>query len=265
MCRVTSLPAPYDLPMSHRTVWVVLPAYNEEDALGELLDRIDESLTEEGLAYQVVVVDDGSSDRTYDIALRASETRPVIVERHPVNQGLGATVRDGMLAVCEKGGDRDILVTLDADNTHTPGLIARMVRMIREGHHVVIASRYRPGSRVRGVPVLRKILSRGASMLMITLFPIQGVRDYTCGFRAYDLGALKRAVATGGPGFFDQDGFQVMVDILLKLRKEPDLIFGEVPLILRYDQKVGESKMDIGATVRKTFRLIVKHRFGLGS
>jgi len=251
--------------MNRRTVWVVLPAYNEEKALGELLRRIDESLTEEGLAYQVLVVDDGSTDGTYEIAVRAAETGPVIVERHPVNLGLGATVRDGMLAVCEKGGDRDILVTLDADNTHTPGLIARMVRMIREGHHVVIASRYRPGSRVKGVPFLRKILSRCASILLITLFPIQGVRDYTCGFRAYDLGALKRVVAAEGPGFFDQDGFQVMVDILLKLRNEPDLIFGEVPLILRYDQKVGESKMDIGATVRKTIRLIIKHRIGNGS
>jgi dolichol-phosphate mannosyltransferase len=247
--------------MNRRTVWVVLPAYNEEKALGEVLNRIDESLTEEGLAYQVLVVDDGSTDRTYEIAMEASATRPVIVERHVTNQGLGATVRDGMLAVCEKGGDRDILVTLDADNTHTPGLIARMVRMIREGHHVVIASRYRPGSRVRGVPLVRRILSRAASLLMITLFPIQGVRDYTCGFRAYDLGALKRAVAAEGPGFFDQDGFQVMVDILLKLRAEPDIIFGEVPLILRYDQKEGESKMDIWATTRKTLRLIVKHRF----
>jgi dolichol-phosphate mannosyltransferase len=194
--------------------------------------------------------------------MKAGETQPVIVERHVVNQGLGATVRDGMLAVCEKGSERDILVTLDADNTHTPGLIARMVRMIREGHHVVIASRYRPDSRVRGVPFLRKVLSRCASLLLITLFPIRGVRDYTCGFRAYDLGALKRVVAAEGPGFFDQDGFQVMVDILLKLRKEPDLIFGEVPLILRYDQKEGESKMDIGATVRKTLRLVVRHRTG---
>ena len=247
--------------MNRRTVWVVLPAYNEEKALGELLNRIDESLTEEGLAYQVLVVDDGSTDRTYEIAVEASATWPVIIERHVANQGLGATVRDGMLAVCEKGGDRDILVTLDADNTHTPGLIARMVRMIREGHHVVIASRYRPGSRVRGVPLLRRILSRCASLLMITLFPIQGVRDYTCGFRAYDLGSLKNAVAAEGPGFFDQDGFQVMVDILLKLRTQPDIIFGEVPLILRYDQKEGESKMDLGATIRKTLALVVRHRF----
>jgi dolichol-phosphate mannosyltransferase len=246
--------------MNRRTVWVVLPAYNEAANLGPLLERIDDALTEEQLSYAVLVVDDGSTDGTYEIAVDASSRYPVMVERHPENQGLGATVRDGMLAVCEKGGDRDILITLDADNTHTPGLIARMVRMIREGHHVVIASRYRPGSRVRGVPVLRRSLSRGASLMMRLLFPIKGVRDYTCGFRAYDLKTLRSAVERSGPGFFDQDGFQVMVDILLKLRQEPDLIFGEVPLILRYDQKEGDSKMDVGATIRKTVKVVARHR-----
>lgn len=235
---------------SQRTIWIVLPAFNEEAGLPLLLNRIDESLTEEGLGYRIVVVDDGSTDRTYEVAMAAAERLPVTVERHEVNAGLGATVRDGIMLVCKEGGHRDILVTLDADNTHTPGLIARMVRMIREGHHVVIASRYRPGSRIRGVPVARRVLSRAASLMMIVLFPTKGVRDYTCGFRAYDLGLVQKVVAASGDSFFDQDGFQVMVDILLKLRAQPDLIFGEVPLILRYDEKEGESKMEIGRTIR---------------
>jgi dolichol-phosphate mannosyltransferase len=243
---------------SSRLVWIVLPAFNEEAGLPALLSRIDESLTDEGLNYRVIVVDDGSTDRTYEVAMDAASKLPITVERHPVNQGLGATVRDGILMVCKEGSDRDILVTLDADNTHTPGLIARMVRMVREGHHVVIASRYRPGSRVRGVPVLRRLLSHAASLIMRVLFPTRGVRDYTCGFRAYDLGVLRRIASENGDSFFDQDGFQVMVDILLKIRREPDVIFGEVPLILRYDQKEGESKMDIAATIRRTFTVILR-------
>jgi dolichol-phosphate mannosyltransferase len=241
---------------SARTIWIVLPAFNEAAGLPTLLHRIDESMGEEGLNYRVVVVDDGSTDQTYEVALAAAEHLPVEVARHARNEGLGATVRDGILLVCREGKERDILVTLDADNTHTPGLIARMVRMIREGHHVVIASRYRPGARLRGVSVLRRVLSRGASILMRLLFPTRGVRDYTCGFRAYDLGVLQRVVARGPESFFDQDGFQVMVDILLKLRRDTDLVFGEVPLILRYDVKEGESKMEIGKTVAKTLRVI---------
>jgi hypothetical protein len=69
-------------------------------------------------------------------------------------------------------------------------------------------------------------------------------------------------VTSQDPGFFDQDGFQVMVDVLLKLRRDPDLIFGEAPMILRYDLKEGESKMDVVATVSGTMRLLIRRRFG---
>ena len=252
-------PQTRDRRIKHRTIWIVLPAYNEEVGLPLLLRRIDESLTDEGFNYQVVIVDDGSTDRTAEVAMEAAARYPVLVESHPSNLGLGATIRDGILIACAKASDRDVLVTLDADNTHTPGLIARMVRLIREGHHVVIASRYRPGARVRGVPFHRRILSRGASLLMIMLFPIKGVRDYTCGYRAYDMGLLQKVIAGSESDFFDQDGFQVMVDILLKLRREPDVIMGEVPLILRYDHKEGASKMDVGRTTRQTFGLMMRH------
>ena len=248
--------------MTHRTIWIVLPAYNEEAGLPLLLQRIHESLTDEGLSYQVIVVDDGSTDRTAAVAMEAAAKYPIIVESHSENQGLGATLRDGVLLACEKASDRDVLVTLDADNTHTPGLIARMVRLIREGHHVVIASRYRAGARIHGVPLHRRLLSRGASLLMITMFPIKGVRDYTCGYRAYDVGMLQKVVIGSESAFFNQDGFQVMVDILLKLRRDPDVIFGEVPLILRYDHKEGASKMDVGQTTKMTLALVLRHRFG---
>jgi dolichol-phosphate mannosyltransferase len=250
--------------MKHRTIWIVLPAYNEEAGLPLLLQRIDESLKDEGFNYQVIVVDDGSTDRTAEVATEAAAKFPLIVESHAQNLGLGATLRDGILLACAKASDRDVLVTLDADNTHTPGLIARMVRSIREGHDVVIASRYRRGARIRGVPFHRRLLSRGASLLMITLFPIKGVRDYTCGYRAYDMGLLQRVVSGSESAFFNQDGFQVMVDILLKLRREPDVIFGEVPLILRYDHKEGASKMDVVRTTKQTLALMVRHRLRRG-
>ena len=55
---------------------------------------------------------------------------PLLV-RHPVNQGLGATLRDGLQALA-RAGERDVVVTMDADDTHMPGLIVRMVRMIGE-------------------------------------------------------------------------------------------------------------------------------------
>lgn len=242
-------------------VWVVLPAFNEARTLPALLEAIDESMFEAGLAYRIVVVDDGSEDGTSDIAREAARRLPVWVERHPRNLGLGMTIRDGLLTAARLADPKDLVVTMDADNSHSPELILRMVRLVREGHDVVIASRYRAGSRVRGVPLLRRVLSYWGSWLLRILFPTSGVRDYTCGYRAYRAALLQRVIEIEGEDFFDQEGFQCMVDILLKLRRQPDLIFGEVPLVLRYDRKEGASKMKVGRTIRNTLVLILRRRF----
>jgi len=89
------------------------------------------------------------------------------------------------------------------------------------------------------------------------------VWDFTSGYRAYRASVLKQAYAQYGDKLVDQDGFQCMVDILLKLRTMP-LIFGEVPMILRYDLKRGPSKMRLIKTAAATLRLLCARRFGRG-
>ena len=242
-------------------VIVVLPVFNEELNIGPLLDKLREHLTDSFLSYEVVVVDDGSTDRSAPILEEYAGRQPLHILRHRVNLGLGATLRDGLYYAGGIAGDKDIIVTMDADASHTPGLILRMVRMVREGHDVVIASRYQAGSVVRGVTCHRRVISWLGSFLMRVTFPIKGVRDYTCGYRAYVGGALKAAMARYGETFVDQDGFQCMVDVLLKLRGMP-LIFGEAPLILRYDFKQGASKMRLGRTLVQTLRLLARRRMG---
>ncbi len=92
-------------------------------------------------------------------------------------------------------------------------------------------------------------------------FPTPGVRDFTCGYRAYRASVLKAAVRRYRQEFIDEEGFQCMVDILLKLRRM-NLRFDEVPLVLRYDLKAGKSKMKVARTIFKTLVLLVKRRFG---
>jgi dolichol-phosphate mannosyltransferase len=251
------------MTQSRRTnaVFIVLPAYNEEHNLGRLLEKLDEVLTEDGIRFHILAVDDGSKDATPRILEEYKDRIPLTIYRHEVNQGLGITIRDGLLHASGIAQDRDIIVTMDADETHTPGLILRMVRMIREGHDVVIASRYQPGSRVIGLGWHRRFISRAASLLIRMLFPTPGVRDFTCGYRAYRAAILKQAFTRFGDSFVDREGFECMVDILLKLRTSP-IICGEVPLILRYDLK-GESKMRLMKTSIGTLRLLFKRRLGI--
>lgn len=238
-------------------LFVVLPAYNEAARIAVLLQRVHDTLR--GRDYSVVLVDDGSADGTGDVVRGLMDRMPIDLVVHEVNQGLGATIRDGLVRAADRAARSDIIITLDADDTHRPDTIPSMLQRIDEGCDVVIASRYRPGSRVMGVPAHRRALSGGAAILMRAMFPIRGVRDYTCGYRAYRASAIQDALERYGDGFLDQDGFQCMVDILLKLRGL-DLVFGEVPFILRYDAKEGETKMNVGQTVKSTLQLLVRTR-----
>jgi dolichol-phosphate mannosyltransferase len=244
-------------------ILIVLPAYNEAAGLPALLRSIRQVMDEGRLTYRVVVVDDGSSDGTWDAIAAHAAKMPIVPVRHEVNRGLAEALRSGLQVALEKAAPDDVIVTMDADNTHAPGLVMRMLGLIREGHDVVIGSRYVPGARVVGVPFHRRVLSGGASLLMRTVFPIEGVRDYTCGFRAYRASILQAAFARYSERLISQKGFSCMVDILLKLRTlEPDPIMGEVPLVLRYDLKHGMSKMRAAHTIVDTLVLMARNLRG---
>ena len=250
-----------DLGRRPTFVRIALPAYNEAESLGRLIPRIVETLSETFWDYDILVVDDGSSDDTVEVARELQAQYPVRIVCHQGNRGLGAAITTCLTRGIEGLEDDDIVVAMDADNTHPPQLIARMVPMIREGHDVVIASRFQTGGRVVGLAWHREVLSLGARFLMRGLLPIKGCRDYTCGYRAYRVGLLREAIAKHDGQLVHEAGFACMADLLLML-SNMGAIVGEVPLLLRYDFKRGVSKMRILQTVRRTFRMVLRHRLG---
>jgi len=241
--------------------YVVLPAYNEAEGLPLLLDRIRSVFTDNGRAYHVIVVDDASTDDTAEIAIDASADMPVSLVQHIKNQNLPGALRSGMTAAVGLGKEGDVIVTMDGDDTHPPAFINPLLQKIAEGYDVVTASRYQPGSRVVGVPTFRVLCTYGAKWLFQLIMPIPGVRDYTCGYRAYRFDVLKKTMDHYGDEFVSEKGFSCMADVLLKMRKFK-FVFGEVPFLLRYDQKQGLSKMNVGQTVSLTLKLLLKRRFG---
>ncbi len=238
----------------------MLPAYNEAPNLPALLGQL-QTLTEEAyrLDLKVIVVDDGSSDDTAGAARRSAASLAIEVLRNETNRGLAETFMRGMTEAARQAGPSDVVVCMDADNSHVPGQILRMVRSIQEGRDVVMASRYQPGAVVRGVPSSRRVLSWGMSVLFRLILPIEGVRDYSCGYRAYRAEFLQKALSIQGEPLLAEDGFACMVGILLHLAKQ-GAIFGEVPVVLRYDQKVGASKMAVGRTILRTLTVLIRER-----
>ena len=230
---------------------VVLPAYNEEVTLPPLLERY----AALGIPFHMVVVDDGSDDRTVERIAPYQDRMSLEIVSHGVNRGLGCAMQTGMARAIELVGADGVIVSMDADNSHLPRQIPEMLRKIERGSDVVIASRYRKGSVVKGVPRHRRMLSWGLFLLLKALFPVPGVRDYSCGFRAYRASAMDRAVRTYGDRFITASGFQVQLEILLKLARL-GATFAEIPMELRYDFKLSPSKIRIGRTIANSLRVM---------
>jgi len=242
---------------------IVLPAYNEAPCIGQLLDNFDTAISSGNKECRLIVVNDGSTDNTAEIVNSYKNRLNIELISHQHNQGLAEALKTGLHHAVNSATDNDIIVTMDADNTHPPALLFCMSSLIREGNDIVIASRYVKGAKIHGVSLYRQMLSLGAALLFRICFPVHGVRDYTCGYRAYKTAILKKAFTEYGSHFISEKGFSCMVDILIKLSIFHPAI-KEVPLVLRYDLKLSESKMNVGKTVRETIWLMVKRRWANG-
>jgi dolichol-phosphate mannosyltransferase len=234
------------------TVWIVLPAYNEAAGLPRLLEAVERGGGRAG--WRVVVVDDGSADGTADVARWFAGRLDLTVLVHPENRGLAAAIRTGLEAACRGADPDDAVITMDADDTHRPEQIPEMLEALRDAD-VVIASRYAPGATQAGVPAHRTLLSAGVGWLLRLRFGLPGVRDYSCGYRAYRAELLQRALTAYGDRLIEARSFVVMTELLVKLAPFGPRIV-EVPLDLRYDRKVGASKMPTMRTIAGYLRLI---------
>src|SRR5688572_20033370 len=241
-------------------IYILLPAYNEEDALRPLAEKIHATMREHNYAYRIVVVNDGSKDRTAEILKELQETYPIDVITHVFNRGLGETARDGFEYIADVASPDDVIIRMDCDDTHEPKYIPRMIAKLNEGYEVVITSRYQPGAGVVGLDWYRRTISRIANLMFRFAFPIKGVWEYTCGYRAYRVGLIQDALAIFGNKFIDLKGlgFTGTLEKIVKFYMMGARI-AEIPFVLRYDRKVSSSKVVTSITTLGCFILMLKH------
>lgn len=230
-------------------LFILLPAYNEEKGIGKLLDDISIITSGLSLDYKVIVVNDGSLDRTVDVVKSRMPKMPIELIDFKVNQGITHVFRAGFKEVCKIGADNDICITMDSDNTQDPNVIKNIIEKISQSYDVIIASRFQKGGKVIGAPLARKIMSLIVAFMLRLLIPIQGVRDYSAFYRGYKVGILKKGFAMYGEKLIDGEGFSAIASMLIKLRRVASK-FGEVPLVLRYDLKESRSSIKFMRTIR---------------
>lgn len=204
-------------------VSVIVPTYNEAAALPELARRLFAGLEAAGIAGELVVVDDSSPDGTGEIAQELAQTYPMQVLQRPPKSGLASAVIDGFARA--RG---EILVVMDADLSHPPEVVPRLIRAVEGGAELAVASRHVPGGGMEDWPWHRRLVSWVANLLARPFVPIH---DATSGFFA-----LHREVVAGVS--LDPIGFKIGLEIMAKGHYRRA---AEVAYIFR-DRRYGESK-----------------------
>jgi dolichol-phosphate mannosyltransferase len=241
-------------------ILLILPAFNEQDALPPLLAAC-EKTRQQLPNLQVLVVNDGSKDNTAQVVSDyAQQHHWVQLVNHPRNLGLAAAMRTGITTALQQVPAGGLIASMDGDNTHQPHELQGMLDKLNSGLDLVIASRFRKGAKMAGIPWNRQLFSIGVSILFQVFAPIAGVRDYSCGYRLYRATALQRLQDEWGERMITEQGFACMTEILLKLSLLDGMKFGETPMDLRYDWKPTASKMNVARNIREMFALMWRHR-----
>ena len=241
-------------------LYFILPAYNEECNIAPQLNSIRELAVRKNYEYRVIIVNDGSKDKTREEAQRLTKDMPITLIDHPTNKGVAEAFRTGFAEVRKYLREEDVVVTMDADNTQNLKSIELMVSKIQEGYEVVSGSIFASGGMLIGAPFVRYILTCGCNMLYKMLFYVKGIYEYTGFYRAHSGRALKVAFEKFSDKLIETSGFAVMAEMLIKFRQIP-LFITEVPMIIRYDLKGGASKLKIVPTIIQHLTIIGKNMF----
>ena len=230
-------------------VGVVVPAFDEQGKIGDVVRKVPRAH-----AAWVIVVDDCSRDRTADEAREAGAERVV---RHPVNRGVGAAIRTGLVTAREMG--LEIAVILSGDDQHEPIELPRVLAPLAAGEaDLVQGSRWLPGGATPGIPVGRRWLTR----LYPRLFRLASgypSTDGTNGFRGFRLSLL------------DDPRIRLDQRWLDRYELEPYLLYQtvrcgyrvrEVPVTVRYHDR-GTTKMRVLRDGWRMLRPLVLLRLGL--
>lgn len=236
----------------------VIPAYNEAENIMNLLNKTHEAMAKEKLPYKVIIIDDGSTDDTLKVVESAKEKLPVEVYSHYPNKGVGEAFRVGFRKALEICKDGDIVITKESDNTSDLGILHQLISKVNDGYDVALASCYAKEGSVVGTTLFRLMLSKGANILLKLFLPVKNINTYSSFYRGYSSRALKEIYSLYADKLIEEDGFECMVELLIKFSRNGKFKISEVPMILDGSRRVGKSKMRILRTMRGFLKVILK-------
>lgn len=225
---------------------IIIPMYQEQGNVTPLVNRLGELRKKEGLEFDLIAVNDGSTDDTAKEITEARKQNPWIkLINHQKNQGMAQALKTG-IATGLQGGYK-IFIFMDGDLTHNPQYIPRFLNKLDEGYDFVIGSRYIRGGKMVGVPVIRVLISRLGNLLGRLLLQLP-LKDLTSGYRA----ARSQVFETVE---LKENGFGIQMEELVKAYAA-GYKMAEIPIILT-TRKTGQSKMSYNLSFFYRYALLL--------
>ena len=216
--------------MSHRTL-IVIPTYNEREGLAAIVGAVRDAVP----GATILVVDDSSPDGTGALAdeLGAHDAQ-VRVKHRAGKEGLGPAYIDAFLQALDEGWE--YIVQMDADFSHDPADVPRLLAALDGGADVAVGSRYVAGGGTVNWGLGRRAISRGGSLYARTILAVP-IHDLTAGFKAWKADALRRVA----PAQVRAKGYGFQIEMTYRASKAGARVV-EVPIRF-VDRRMGQSKM----------------------
>jgi dolichol-phosphate mannosyltransferase len=231
--------------------WLILPTYNEADNVGPIVRAAREQLR---AGDTILIVDDNSPDGTGVIADDlATKIDGVEVLHRPGKQGLGRAYLAGFAHALQNGAD--YVLEMDADFSHDPHDLPRLIETAEQGADLVLGSRYVEGGSVTDWGLLRKLVSRGGSWYARVVLNVH-IRDLTGGFKCFRRSVLEALDLNA----VHADGYGFQIELTYRTIKAGFRVV-EIPIVFR-DRRVGESKMNARIALEAVWKVPALRRRG---
>jgi len=219
---------------SNSLVAIILPTYNEAENIENLIRTI-ESLR---LNSMIVVIDDSSPDGTADIVKNLQQTcKNIVLLSRPSKMGLGTAIRDGFSFLLQLPKQPEYIIAMDADFSHNPHDIPRLLQHAQKGYDLVVGSRYCEKGKVKGWKLSRLLISKIGNRITSTLIKLP-IKDFTSGFRCYSKEYICKTLQK-----LHTQTYEIQIETLRQARLQ-NLKVDEIPIVFENRRK-GKSKLTL--------------------
>ena len=230
---------------------LIVPTYNEAANIERFLTKVRTHAPN----TEILVVDDNSPDQTAKIAETvAAKLGSIEIINRSGQRGYAAASREAMLIAIKSG--YDVIATMDADFSHDPKVLTKLISLVNSDTALVIGSRYVPGVGVTNWPLFRRVLSKWGNLYTAFCLRLK-IKDCTSGFRAYSATSLKQIDLVN----LTADGYAFLSEMAFVISRKKLGAIVESPIVY-LDRAFGDSKMNT-RIMRESMVLVTRWGFAL--